>query len=268
MKRLLAAAALLLASAAPAFAHLDPGEHGSLASGFSHPLFGVDHILAMAAVGLWAALIGGRAVWAVPATFVTLMAVGFGASFVGMPLPFVEPAILASIVAFGLLIALAARLRGAASVTVTDLSGYPLEVARRCGIDQCVRVGPHADRPDFTAEMRDRFDVAFEVSGSEPGLADTIEMTAPRGTLVQVGTLPPLTGRAAVNQIMVKEINYFGSFRFDEEFGEAVELLASGRLDVRPLLTRQFALEEARQAFLLACDANASIKVQIIGSQS
>ena len=108
MKRLLAATALLVASAAPAFAHLDPGEHGSLASGFSHPLFGVDHILAMVAVGLWAALIGGRAVWAVPATFVTLMAAGFAASFVGMPLLYVEPVILASIVAFGLLIALAA----------------------------------------------------------------------------------------------------------------------------------------------------------------
>ena len=108
MNRLLAAAALLLASAAPAFAHLDPGEHGSLAAGFSHPLYGVDHILAMVAVGVWAALIGGRAVLAVPATFVTLMAVGFAASFIGAPLPFVEPAILASIVAFGLLIALAA----------------------------------------------------------------------------------------------------------------------------------------------------------------
>jgi len=119
MKRILAAAALLFASAAPALAHLDPGEHGSLAAGFSHPLYGVDHILAMVAVGVWAAMIGGRAVWAVPATFVSLMAAGFAASFVGMPLPFVEPAILASIVAFGLLIALAAPVPVELVLTVT-----------------------------------------------------------------------------------------------------------------------------------------------------
>lgn len=119
MKRLIAAAALLLATAAPAFAHLDPAEHGSLASGLSHPLFGADHILAMVAVGLWAAMIGGRAIWAVPATFVSLMAVGFAASFVGLPLPFVEPAILASIVAFGLLIAIAAPIPVRMVLTVT-----------------------------------------------------------------------------------------------------------------------------------------------------
>ena len=119
MKRPIAAAALLLATAAPAFAHLDPGEHGSLAAGFSHPLYGVDHILAMVAVGVWAAMIGGRAVWAAPATFVTLMAAGFAASFVGMPLPLVEPAILASIVAFGLLIALAAPIRVGLVLSVT-----------------------------------------------------------------------------------------------------------------------------------------------------
>ena len=108
MRRLATTAALLLATAVPAFAHLDPVEHGPLAAGFSHPLFGVDHILAMVAVGVWAAMIGGRAVWAAPVTFVAVMAAGFAASFVGAPLPFVEPAILASIVAFGLLIALAA----------------------------------------------------------------------------------------------------------------------------------------------------------------
>ncbi len=119
MKRILAATALLLATAAPAFAHLDPAEHGSIASGFSHPLLGADHILAMVAVGLWAALIGGRAILAVPATFVTLMAVGFAASIIGMPLPFVEPAILASIVAFGLLIALAAPIPVGLVLTVT-----------------------------------------------------------------------------------------------------------------------------------------------------
>ena len=73
----------------------------------------------MVAVGVWAAMIGGRAVWAAPATFVALMAAGFAASFAGVPLPFVEPAILASIVAFGLLIALAAPIRVGLVLAVT-----------------------------------------------------------------------------------------------------------------------------------------------------
>jgi urease accessory protein len=106
-KTLALGAALLAASASPAFAHLDPGEHGSFMAGFTHPLFGTDHVLAMVAVGLWAALLGGRAIWAVPAAFVGVMALGFLASMVGVPLPFVEPTILASVVAIGLLVALA-----------------------------------------------------------------------------------------------------------------------------------------------------------------
>ena len=61
--RLGLATAFGLLTASPALAHLDPSEHGSFAAGFTHPLFGTDHVLAMIAVGLWAALLGGRAVW-------------------------------------------------------------------------------------------------------------------------------------------------------------------------------------------------------------
>lgn len=101
------AAAMLVAGVAPAFAHLDPGEHGSLLAGVSHPLSGIDHVLAMVAVGLWAALLGGRAVWRVPFAFVGAMALGFAAALAGAPLPLVEPVILASIVTIGLLAAMA-----------------------------------------------------------------------------------------------------------------------------------------------------------------
>lgn len=108
---LTAVVAVLLAgaAAAPAFAHLGPGEYGSFASGFTHPLFGLDHVLAMVAVGLWAALIGGRALWALPAGFVSAMVVGFLLALGGVALPFVEPMILASTVFFGLVVALALK---------------------------------------------------------------------------------------------------------------------------------------------------------------
>ncbi|MGF6158420.1 urease accessory protein [Ensifer sp. KUDG1] len=120
-RRILIAAAALIASAAPAFAHLNPAEHGSFAAGFSHPLFGIDHILVMIAVGLWAAQIGGRALWVVPTAFVSMMAVGFALAVAGVGLPFVEPAILASVVALGLLVAMAVRLDTAASAAIVGV---------------------------------------------------------------------------------------------------------------------------------------------------
>lgn len=102
----LAAGAMALTTS-PAFAHLNPAEHGSFAAGFTHPLSGADHILAMVAVGLWAAMLGGRALVVVPAAFVSVMLLGFVAALLGMPLPFVEPVILASVVVLGLMVALA-----------------------------------------------------------------------------------------------------------------------------------------------------------------
>jgi len=120
-RRLLLAALAFAASTVPAFAHLDPAEHGSLMAGFTHPLSGLDHILVMIAVGLWAAQIGGRALWAVPAAFVGTMAFGFGLATIGVQLPFVEPAILASMVALGLLVAMAVRLQTAACAAIVGI---------------------------------------------------------------------------------------------------------------------------------------------------
>ncbi len=63
----------LTLTTSPAVAHLPAGEHGSLLAGASHPLFGLDHVIAMLAVGVWALQIGGRGIWAVPAGFVGAM---------------------------------------------------------------------------------------------------------------------------------------------------------------------------------------------------
>lgn len=124
-KRLSLSAAIFATAAAPAFAHLNPEEHGSFMAGFSHPLFGMDHILVMIAVGLWAAQIaqdGKRsALWIVPSAFVATMAVGFSLALAGIELPFVEPAILASVIALGLLVAVAVRLPTAACAAIVAI---------------------------------------------------------------------------------------------------------------------------------------------------
>lgn len=109
MKRLLSVLGLSLL-ASPAFAHLPPGQYGSIAAGFSHPLFGLDHILAMVTVGLWAGMLGGRALWAVPSTFVAVMIVGFCMARLQIPLPLVEPMVLASTIVLGLVVAMAVKL--------------------------------------------------------------------------------------------------------------------------------------------------------------
>ena len=103
------ALAALCLFAGTASAHT--GEHTAtgFASGLTHPLLGLDHLLAMIAVGLWAAQQGGRARWAVPAAFVGAMLMGGGLAGLGWGLPHVETAIALSVLVLGLLIAMRRR---------------------------------------------------------------------------------------------------------------------------------------------------------------
>jgi urease accessory protein len=102
--------ALLMLGVSPALAHVGVGSTASFAAGVAHPLSGLDHVTVMVAVGLWAALKGGRALWVWPCAFVGVMLVGGAFGMVHMHVPFVEPGILASVVALGLLVALAVDL--------------------------------------------------------------------------------------------------------------------------------------------------------------
>jgi urease accessory protein len=99
--------ALVAALASVAHAHTGSGTAGmGLAEGLAHPVGGIDHVLAMMAVGLWAAQWGGRAVWALPAAFLAAMLAGGLLGLAGAPLPYVEVGIVASVLALGALIAL------------------------------------------------------------------------------------------------------------------------------------------------------------------
>lgn len=108
MKKLsIIAAATLL----PQIALAHPGhEQGQFLGGLSHPISGADHVLAMVALGLLAAQIGGRALWALPLTFVGSMIAGGLSGYAGISFPGVEPTILASVIILGALVAMAVRL--------------------------------------------------------------------------------------------------------------------------------------------------------------
>ena len=115
--RLSAAAALALI---PAIASAHPGHEGAagLAHGFMHPLGGIDHIVAMVAVGLIAARLGGRALWLVPASFVATMAVAGLAGMAGIGLAHAEAGIALSLVVLGAMIALRLTMPVAAAMAL------------------------------------------------------------------------------------------------------------------------------------------------------
>lgn len=119
LRQTLAAGALLL-SPALAFAH-DGHDHAGLLAGLAHPLGGLDHLLAMLAVGLWAAQQKGAARWALPLTFVAAMLAGGLLGFAGHALPLLENGIAGSVLALGLLVALAARPPLATALGLTAL---------------------------------------------------------------------------------------------------------------------------------------------------
>lgn len=104
----------------PTWAWAHAGTHFELSfwSGLIHPLTGLDHALAMIAVGMFAAHLGGRAVWAVPASFLTAMIAGGALHVIGLPLPMVEPGIAASVLVLGLLIALQTKMTLPAATTI------------------------------------------------------------------------------------------------------------------------------------------------------
>ncbi len=121
----IAAAALPLALVAGvAEAHTAAAPGGGFVAGLSHPIFGADHLLAMVAVGLWAALLGGRATWLVPATFVGVMTVGGLLAVMAVGLPAVEVIILASVVALGCLVA--ARVKTSVVIAMAVVGAFAL----------------------------------------------------------------------------------------------------------------------------------------------
>jgi L-idonate 5-dehydrogenase len=161
----------------------------------------------------------------------------------------------------GSLCALAAKLAGAAEVTVCDVLDRPLSVARQVGADHTFR-SDTADAKEYAA----RFDIALEAAGHPRALGTCLAGVKRGGVIVQVGTLPNEDLPFPANSIMAREVDYRGAFRWGIEFDWAVDYLASGKVDVRPLLTKQFPLADAAAAFDLAADKTRATKVQVMGA--
>lgn len=161
----------------------------------------------------------------------------------------------------GLLSILSARLAGAGEVVATDLSDFTLAMARRCGADVTINTGTTPDALTGYSAGKGSFDVLLECTGVAAAVAPAIATMRPRGVVVQLG----LGGDMPLPMMAVtaKELDLRGSFRFHEEFATGVAAMQAGRIDVKPLITHEVALDDAETAFKLASDRSSAIKTQI-----
>jgi len=164
----------------------------------------------------------------------------------------------------GALTCLAAKHAGAARVTVTDVAGPPLAVARRVGADETIDVAAEPARIEAYQADKGWFDVAFEASGNPQALTTCLDCVRPGGRIVQLGMLPTGAIGLPLTKLTPKEIDLVGTFRFHDEFEVAVEALVGGRLDASPLLTGTFSAAERDAAFAAALDREHHMKVQLV----
>ena len=161
----------------------------------------------------------------------------------------------------GCLTLMVARRAGAASITVTDLSDAALKRALTLGADVAVNSKTDAAKVEAWYANKGTFDIAIECSGSGPGMNTAILATASGGRVVQVGMMGETP--VPINRLMSREVDYVGAFRFDREYAWAVAELAGERIDVSPLLTHSFSMENANDAFVIAADRAQSMKVHL-----
>ncbi|CAN7649137.1 L-idonate 5-dehydrogenase [Neorhizobium sp. LjRoot104] len=162
----------------------------------------------------------------------------------------------------GALAIIAARAHGAREIVATDVMDAVLLKALSIGADRVINVASNAEQLSAYSANKGYFDVQFEASGNERAVRSGLEVLRPRSTVVQLG----LGGDVSIPQniVVAKEIEMKGTFRFHEEFGLAVDLISKGRVDLKPLLTGIYPLEDAVAAFEAAGDRNKAMKVQLV----
>ncbi len=163
----------------------------------------------------------------------------------------------------GLLVVIASRACGATTIALSD----PLPERRRVALDLEADAALDPVEPSLHSQISDLvgdgFDIAFEASGVPAAFGQAFEALRRGGTLVQIGTAPLVDIPFALNQLMVREIQVVGSFRYGNVWEEAIRLVAAGRVDLQPLISRVFPLQRAAEALSLAGSRNGVLKVQL-----
>jgi len=163
----------------------------------------------------------------------------------------------------GLLVAMTAKMFGAAPVALSDVLAARRETALKHGADMAL----DPTSPGLPATVRklagDGFDIVFEASGAKSALRQAFDLVRPGGTIVQIGTLGAEDVPLPANALMVKEINYVGSMRYGNVFEEAIRLVQARRIVLRGLISGVLPLAEVEAAMRLAAEKGNGLKVQL-----
>jgi len=155
----------------------------------------------------------------------------------------------------GALIIAVLKRAGASEIVAVDMFEGPLAIARQVGASSII----HATDADVIADVD--ADIVFESSGSYRGLESAVRGATRGGRVVMVGLLPSGQQPALISLAITRELELVGSFRFNDEIDEVIAALADGSLFVAPIVTHEFAVADAHEAFAVAKDSENSGKV-------
>lgn len=144
---------------------------------------------------------------------------------------------------------------GAGRIVAVDMHAKPLEIAAAVGADQMLAAG------DAEAIAAVEADIVIESSGNHHGLASAIQGAARGGTVVMVGLLPTGPQPVLISLAITRELDLKGSFRFNDEIDDVIAALADGTLHIEPVITHEFPVEAAVEAFGVARNSAESGKV-------
>ncbi|MFF2246942.1 L-idonate 5-dehydrogenase [Arthrobacter sp. NPDC058130] len=144
---------------------------------------------------------------------------------------------------------------GAARIVAVDMHARPLEIAAAVGADAVLK----ADDAEAIAAVE--ADVVIESSGNHHGLASAIQGATRGGTVVMVGLLPTGPQPVLISLAITRELDLKGSFRFNDEINDVIAALADGSLQIDPVITHEFPVEQALEAFEVARNSAVSGKV-------
>jgi len=155
----------------------------------------------------------------------------------------------------GLMVAAAAKIKGASEITTSDLLESALFRARDLGADKSIHIGVDELPENY-------FDIIFECSGSARAITSSIAAVRRGGTIVQVGMLPAGDQAITIAPLVFKELSLLGAFRFNTEIDEAITMLES-HPEIAQAITHTFSPDKAVEAFEIAKDSAISGKVLI-----
>ncbi len=163
----------------------------------------------------------------------------------------------------GLLTVIAARAYGAVTISLSDPVPERRQMALAVGADSVLDPSDASLKDQVAGLTGDGFDFLFEASGAPPALQQAFQLVRRGGTLVQIGVFSAPEITLPINQLMVRELQFVGSFRYGNVWEEAIRLAASGRVNLKPLISRVFPLRQATEALTLACAKIGVVKVQL-----